>query len=124
VVRCSRYGAGEGMNDYLFKRGGLVRVYLGATVVVGLIVAVATIVQMVLLSRVVDRVFLGGRDLGDIRTLLLYLLGAVVVRAGLLWAREVAAQWGAVRAKSLLREQLLSHIFRLGPAYAAGERSG
>jgi ATP-binding cassette, subfamily C, bacterial CydD len=112
------------MNDYPFKRTRFVRVYLGATVVLGLLVAIATILQMTLLSKVVDRVFLGGRDLGDVRILLLFLLGAAAVRAGLLWAREVTAQRGAVRAKSQLREQLLAHIFRLGPAYTAGERSG
>jgi ATP-binding cassette subfamily C protein CydD len=36
----------------------------------------------------------------------------------------MTAQQGAVQVKSELRGQLLSHVFRLGPAYAAGERSG
>jgi len=112
------------MTDDLFKRVGSVRLYVGATVVVGLLVAVATVAQMVFLSRVVDRVFLGGGDLTSVRSLLLFLIGAVTVRAGLVWVREVTAQRGAARAKSEVREQLLSHVFRLGPAYAAGERSG
>jgi ATP-binding cassette, subfamily C, bacterial CydD len=79
---------------------------------------------MVLLSKIVDRVFVGGEDFAAVTTQILALLGAVVVRAGLLWVREVTAQRGAVRVKFELREQLLSHVFRLGPAYAAGERSG
>src|SRR5215211_7592051 len=112
------------MNKELFERITPARVYLGATVAVGLLVAVATIAQMVFLSRIVDRVFVGGEDLAAVTPQILALSGAVVVRPGLLWVREVTAQRGAVRVKSELREQLLSQVFRLGPAYAAGERSG
>jgi ATP-binding cassette, subfamily C, bacterial CydD len=113
-----------GMNKELFERIAPARVYLGATIAVGLLVAVATIAQMVFLSRIVDRVFVGGEDLAEVTTQILALSAAVVVRAGLLWVREVTAQRGAVRIKSELREQLLSHVFRLGPTYAAGKRSG
>ena len=112
------------MNKELFERITPARVYLGATVAVGLLVAVATMAQMVFLSRIVDRVFVGGEDLAAVTTQILALSGALVVRSGLLWVREVAARRGAVQVKAELREQLLSHIFRLGPAYAAGERSG
>ena len=69
----------------------------------GLLAAAATIAQLVLLSKVVDRVFLGGQDLGEVRDLLLLLLGASFLRSGLLWTREVSAQRGAVRVKSELR---------------------
>jgi ATP-binding cassette subfamily C protein CydD len=112
------------MNKELFERITPARVYLGATVAVGLLVAVATIVQMVFLSKIVARVFVGGEDLAAVTAQILALSGAVIVRAGLLWVREVTAQRGAVQIKSELREQLLSHVFRLGPAYVAGERSG
>ena len=90
----------------------------------GLLAAVATIAQMTFLSKVVDRVFLKGVDLGDVGVLLLLLLGASVLRSGLLWARELVAQRGAVRIKSELRERLFGHVVRLGPAYATGERTG
>src|SRR5215216_3868084 len=112
------------MNKELFERVLFRSVYLGATVAVGLLVAVATMAQMVFLSRIVDRVFVGGEGLAAVTPQILALSGAVVVRAGLLWIREVTALRGAVQVKSELREQLLSHIFRLGPAYAARERSG
>jgi ATP-binding cassette, subfamily C, bacterial CydD len=112
------------MNKELFEQVTPARVYLGATVAAGLLVAVATIAQMVFLSKIVDRVFVGGEDLAAVTAQILALLGAVVARSGLLWVREVTAQRGAVQVKSELREQLLSQVFRLGPAYAAGERSG
>ena len=51
------------MNKDLFGRVTPARAYLGATVAVGLLVAVATLAQMVFLSEIVDRVFVGGEDL-------------------------------------------------------------
>ena len=60
--------------------------------------------------------FLRGADLEDVSTLLL-LPCVVVIRAALLWLREISAQRGAVRVKSKLREKLFAHILRLGPAY-------
>jgi ATP-binding cassette subfamily C protein CydD len=100
------------------------RASLSFTVALGLLAAVATIAQMAFLSKVVDRVFLKRMDLGDVGVLLLLLVGASVLRSGLLWAREVVAQKGAVRIKSELRERLFGHVVRLGPAYAKGERTG
>src|ERR671910_303917 len=112
------------MDKELLRRVGSARISLGTTVVLGVLVAVATIVQMVFLSKVVDLVFLHGANLYEVETLLLFLLGAVVVRAGLLWLREITAQQGAIRVKSELRERLFAHVLRLGPAYTRGERIG
>jgi ATP-binding cassette subfamily C protein CydD len=112
------------MNRELLRQVRSARVSLSLTVALGLLVAVVTIAQMVFLSKVVDRVFLKGADLEKVSALLLLLLGASVLRSGLLWAREVAAQRGAVRIKSELRERLFAHVLRLGPAYAKEERTG
>ena len=112
------------MNSELLRQVRSARASLSFTVALGLLAAVATIAQMTFLSKVVDRVFLKGVDLGDVGVLLLLLLGASVLRSGLLWARELVAQRGAVRIKSELRERLFGHVVRLGPAYATGERTG
>src|SRR5215212_11903309 len=112
------------MNRELLRQARPARAFLSLTVVLGLLGAAATIAQMVFLSKVVDRVFLKGADLGEVSALLLLLLGASVLRSGLMWAREVVAQRGAVRIKSELRETLFAHILRLGPAYTRGERTG
>ena len=112
------------MNRDLFRYVGSARVFLGATVLLGVLVAVATIAQMVLLAGVVDRVFVGGAGREGVGTLLLLLLGASVLRSGLLWGREVTAQRGAVRMKTELRGRLVGYVLRLGPAYARGERTG
>jgi ATP-binding cassette subfamily C protein CydD len=112
------------VNRELLRQVRSARASLSLTVAFGFLAAVATIAQMVFLSKVVDRVFLKGADLEEVGVLLLLLLGASVLRSGLLWAREVAAQRGAVRIKSELRERLFGHVVRLGPAYAKGERTG
>lgn len=112
------------MDRRLFRQVKSARVSLGATVILGVLAAVATIAQMVFLARVVNQVFLRGADLGDVRGLLFSLLVVGVARAGLLWLREITAQRGAVRVKSELREKLFAHVLRLGPTYTRGERTG
>jgi ATP-binding cassette subfamily C protein CydD len=112
------------MNRELFRQVKHARISLGCAVFLGVLGAIATIAQMALLSKVVDRVFLDGEGLEGVRSLLLLLLGAVVLRSGLLWLREVVAQRGAVRVKGELRERLFAHLMRLGPGYTKGERTG
>jgi ATP-binding cassette, subfamily C, bacterial CydD len=112
------------VNRDLLREVRSARVFLGVTVALGLLAAAATIVQLVALGKVVDGVFLEGADLVEVRGLLLLLLGASILRSALLWGREVAAQRGAVRVKSELREQLFAHVLRLGPSYTKEERTG
>ncbi len=97
---------------------------LTLTVLSGVLEAVATIAQMVLLSQIVSRVFLAHELLAQVEPLLLLLLGVLGVRACLVWIREVTAQQAAIRVKSALRERLFAHLLRLGPTYSKGERTG
>jgi ATP-binding cassette subfamily C protein CydD len=112
------------MGGGLLRRIPPARLYLGATVLIGLLVAVVTVAQMAFLSEIVDRVILkaGGRE--RVVTLLLLLTGSAILRAGLIWVRETTAQQGAVRVKNDLRERLFARVLRMGPAYARSERTG
>jgi ATP-binding cassette, subfamily C, bacterial CydD len=112
------------MGGDLLRRIPPARLYLGSTVLIGLLVAVVTVAQMAFLSEIVDLVFLKGGGRERVVTLLLLLTGTAILRAGLLWIRETTAQQGAVRVKSDLRERLFAHVLRLGPAYARSERTG
>jgi ATP-binding cassette, subfamily C, bacterial CydD len=112
------------MGGDLLRRIPPARLYLGSTVLMGLLVAVVTVAQMAFLSEIVDLVFLKGGGRERVVTLLLLLTGTAILRAGLLWIRETTAQQGAVRVKSDLRERLFAHVLRLGPAYARSERTG
>jgi ATP-binding cassette subfamily C protein CydD len=112
------------VNRELVREVRSARVSLGLTVALGLLAAAATIFQLVAFSKVVARVFLQGQDLKEVCGLLLLLIGASCLRSVLVWGREVAAQRGAVRVKSELRERLFAHVLRLGPSYTVGERTG
>ncbi len=97
---------------------------LALTIVLGLLGALATIAQMILLSEIVNAVFLSHRVLAQVLLPLLLLMGAILARASLLWGREVTAQHAAMRVKSLLREHVFAHLLQLGPVWSAGERTG
>ncbi|GCF11589.1 thiol reductant ABC exporter subunit CydD [Dictyobacter arantiisoli] len=94
------------------------------TVLISLFGTVITIVQMTLLSHIVNQVFLLRQNLAQNWRFLLFLLAAILVQVGLVWIREVSAQRGAMRAKAELREKLFAHLFALGPAYTRDERTG
>src|SRR5689334_2849156 len=94
------------------------------TITLGLLGALATIAQMTLLSEVVNAVFISRRVLAQELLPLLLLMGAILVRACLLWEREVIAQRAAMRVKSLLRERVFAHLLQLGPVWSVGERTG
>lgn len=112
------------MNRELLLQVKPARIFLSCAIALGVLGAAATVAQMVFLSKIVDRVFLAGESLEGVRTLLLLLLGAIVLRAGLLWLREITGQRGAIYVKNELRERLFAHLMRLGPNYMGGERTG
>jgi ATP-binding cassette, subfamily C, bacterial CydD len=112
------------MNKTLFWQVKRIRNTLLLTITFGVLGTGAIIAQMTFLSQVVNRVFLFREGLDQVGPLLLLLLGAIAVRAGLLWIREVTAQNGAIRFKAQLRKRLLAHLLELGPAYAKGESTG
>lgn len=112
------------MKKELFRQIKYARNALILTITLGVLGATAMIAQMALLSRVVDLVFLTHQDLAQVSSLLFLLVGTFVVRAGIVWVREVTAQQGAIRVKSDLRERLFAHLLQLGPAYSRGERTG
>src|SRR6185312_1939461 len=112
------------MNKKLFRYINHVRGTLLLTIILGMLGTGAIIVQMALLSRVVNNVFLLHRGLAQIELLLALLLAASIVRAGLVWIRESTAQKAAIRVKSDLRQRLFAHLLQLGPAFSKGESTG
>ena len=100
------------------------RSMLALVIALGILGAVTTIVQMALLSEIVNAVFLSRKNLAQVLEPLLLLLGAIVLRACLLWGREVTAQQAAIRLKASLRERVFAHLLRLGPAWSVSERTG
>ncbi|GAA2450111.1 ABC transporter ATP-binding protein [Streptomyces macrosporus] len=89
-----------------------------------LLVAVAAchLAQAVLLAHALSAIARGATD--EVAAPLAAVLGTVVVRALLgRWQRRVAARAGAL-VRVRLRDALLAHLGRLGPAHPAASRSG
>lgn len=112
------------MNRRLISEVKLVRRLLALTVLLGVAAGVLIIVQALLLTGIVSRVFLHGSSLTQVWSSLWWLLGAILLRAVFGWISEVVALRAAIRVKEQLRVQLVKHLFRLGPAFLHGEESG
>jgi len=84
----------------------------------GTMAAVLFISQAILISEVVDRVFLQDQALNHVLPLLLIALILLLIRALLIWLEELLAQNSASAVKGSLRQTLLHHIFLLGPLVA------
>jgi ATP-binding cassette, subfamily C, bacterial CydD len=112
------------LDSRLLYQARTARTSLILTVGLGLLAGISIVGQARLLSRVVSGVFLEGQTLSQVRWLLLALLALSLVRAGLVWGSEIAANRAAVQVKSRLRAQLTSRLLTLGPAYTQGEQSG
>ncbi|GGM78799.1 HlyB/MsbA family ABC transporter [Longimycelium tulufanense] len=67
---------------------------------------------------------LRGASWTDLGWPVLALVSVVLLRSGLLWTREAAAQWAGVAIKSRLREQLFRTLLELGPARLTQHRTG
>ena len=100
------------------------RGYLGLSTMVGVATVVLVITQAALLAEAIAGVSLGDRDLASLRGPLVGLAGVIVGRALLSYLQELAAHRTSAAVKSQLRERLLAHVLRLGPAYLHRERAG
>ncbi len=108
----------------LFRRNRPALTLLVLTVGAGFFAGALLVVQAVLLSSVVQRVFRVGQTLGQVLPVFGLMLGLLLVRSSLIWAQDVLAQRSASRIKTDLRRQLIAHLYALGPAYTRSERSG
>lgn len=112
------------LNDRLLRQASRARTELAITVALGVLAGILLVLQARFLSRTVNLVFLEGKSLGNVGSLLLMLLFVAALRAGASWGSQVAAGQAANRVKIDLRQRLSAHLLALGPAYTRGERSG
>ncbi len=112
------------LDSRLIRETNTHRLTLIFTISLGLAGGVFTVLQAGALSRVIDGVFLKAQGLADMPGLLVLLVAAIILRAGLIWAEQVCAHRTAASVKSDLRRRLYHHIATLGPSFTAGERSG
>ncbi|WP_371403662.1 thiol reductant ABC exporter subunit CydD [Kribbella sp. NBC_00662] len=108
------------LDPRLLRRARGARVFLVASVLIGVASGVLIVVQAVLLAHGITGVVLRGSGVAGVA------LGLAVVVAGralLVWMQEVVAQRAAAAVKSTLRRQVLEHSLKLGPVWLSGERS-
>ena len=82
------------------------------------------IAQAWLLSELIAGVFLFGKDLSASLPGLWGLLALFAGRAVLSWLQETSSAAAAVQVKNSVREKLLNHLYRLGPAVVNEQSSG
>ena len=79
---------------------------------------------LLLLASVIDRVFLDGADLRDVRSQLVAMVALLVARAVCTWAVEALADRASGRMRSTTRALLVTHLTAVGPGVLSDERSG
>ncbi|SCK21961.1 ATP-binding cassette, subfamily C, CydCD [Streptomyces sp. WMMB 714] len=108
----------------LLRYARTTRVFLAASVVLGLASAGLVVVQAMLIADVVVRGFQEHATAGQLRTPLLLLAATAGGRALVSWLTELAAHRCSAAVKSQLRTRLLEHAGRLGPAWLSKQRTG
>ncbi|MEV4437403.1 thiol reductant ABC exporter subunit CydD [Streptomyces sp. NPDC049577] len=104
----------------LLRYAAATRLFLAASVGLGLAGAGLVVAQAMLIAEIVTGAFRDGRGT-DALALPLTLLGATAVgRALVSWLTELAAHRASAAVKSGLRTRLLAHAARLGPAARPG----
>ncbi|MGN9784600.1 ABC transporter ATP-binding protein/permease [Nonomuraea sp. ZG12] len=95
---------------------------IAACVGLGLAVSAAYVAQAVLLAAALSALVRG--DVPAVVNLVAWTFAAIVTRAVLLWARESVTVWAGALVKARLRDRLIVHLGRLGPAHLTGVRTG
>jgi ATP-binding cassette subfamily C protein CydD len=104
------------LDPRLLRYAAAARTFFGAGVVLGILRTAATLAFCWLLSRAIVGA-IAGRSLGELLPGILSLTGIGIVRAGTIWAMEVASARGAATVKSQLRRRLVAGLARLGPGW-------
>ncbi|MEV4571288.1 ATP-binding cassette domain-containing protein [Nonomuraea sp. NPDC049419] len=106
----------------LLQLAGSVSGPIAACVGLGLAVSGAYVAQAVLLAAALTALARG--DSMTAVRLVAWALAVIAARAVLLWARQVVTVWAGGLIKARLRDRLIVHLSRLGPAHLTGTRTG
>lgn len=112
------------LDPRLLHHARAVRGLLAGSVVLGVLAAVATLTQAVLLAELLVRVVLRGAGLAELTRPLVLLGVVVVVRAAISWAAEELARRSAHTVTAQLRRALLVKVLELGPRWSGRQRRG
>ena len=111
-----------GAHRRLFGLAQQVRGFLPLLAVFSFLLTAVIIIQMYLLSVIINDVFILNKTPGN--HLLCLLATAIFSRATLVWLRERFAQQNAVKIKSGLRLSVFDKLLKHGPAYSREHKTG
>lgn len=97
---------------------------MGLSIALGSIAASLQISFTLIVSEVVQRVFIGNQTLDAQAGLLVVTAALIFTRFGLIWIEELFAQSSASSVKNSLRNRLVQKLIALGPNYIHRESSG
>ncbi|HHV65424.1 MAG TPA: thiol reductant ABC exporter subunit CydD [Peptococcaceae bacterium] len=112
------------LDKRLLQEARRTRCFLWLTIILGLFSACFIVLQAGLLARIINRVFLEGQGLAEVKIMLGLLLAVFLGRAVVTWLSEVFSHKTAAGIKEDLRQRLLSHLFTLGPNKIKDESTG
>ena len=108
----------------LLRKAKAARVFIVASVVLGIATAVLIVVQATLIADLISRTFIGGATLRDQSVELSWLGVVLVARATITWVAETVAYRSAAAVRSQLRRDFLTRAADLGPAWLSQQRRG
>jgi ATP-binding cassette, subfamily C, bacterial CydD len=115
-------GSRESIHRRLFRLANDIPGFLPSLALLSFLTTAVIVFQMLLLSLVINDVFMLHKAPGNH---LLYLLaGLIFTRALLVWIRERLAQQGAVKIKSGLRLRLFGQLLNAGPSFSREQKTG
>jgi ATP-binding cassette subfamily C protein CydD len=107
------------LDPRLLHYAAAARTFFGVGIVLGIVRTAATLVRCWLLSQTIVGA-IAGRPFSELLPGILSLAAVGIVRAGTIWAMDVASARGAATVKSQLRQCLVAGLARLGPGWLSG----
>jgi ATP-binding cassette subfamily C protein CydD len=109
---------------WLIKRIGTARVWILASIALGLSGGILLIVQARFLSLIVHGAMMEKLAIDRLWPFFAALGAVIILRAALGWAREVAGFCAGSRIRQELRVELLAHLVTLGPSFTGRQSTG
>lgn len=111
------------LDPRLLKYAKATSSFLAFSAVNGLVNAALIISQALLLGGLLADVFIGGKELADVKGAIYLLLVVVIIRSVSTWLSDVFATKASNRAKSQLRTAVFEKTLRLGPIWVSSRQS-
>jgi ATP-binding cassette subfamily C protein CydD len=109
---------------WLFKRVGAATTWILLSVGLGLSGGVLLIFQARFLARIIHGAFMENRSIDVLEPYFYILVGIIILRSLLGWARGVCGFYAGAKIRQEVRMALLDHLFSLGPSYTSRQSTG